>query len=26
LGIVDIGLGFWEALHFKLAVSQLSQK
>lgn len=26
LGIVDIGLGFWEMMHFKLAVSQLSQK
>jgi hypothetical protein len=26
LGIVDIGLGFWEAMHFKVAVAQLSQK
>jgi hypothetical protein len=26
LGIVDIGLGFWEAMHFRVAVAQLSQK
>jgi hypothetical protein len=26
LGIVDIGLGVWEAMHFKFAVSQLNQK
>jgi hypothetical protein len=26
LGLVDIGLGVWEAMHFKLAVSQLNQK
>ena len=26
LGIVDIGLGVWEAMHFNLAVSQLNQK
>jgi hypothetical protein len=26
LGVIDIGLGFWEALHFKLSVAQLDQK
>ena len=26
LGIVDVGLGLWEALHFKLAVAQLDHK
>lgn len=26
LGLVDIGLGFWEAMHFKLAVAYLDQK
>lgn len=26
LGIVDVGLGLWEVMHFKVAVAQLSQK
>ena len=26
LGIVDIGLGLWEAMHFRLAVAELSQR
>ena len=26
LGIVDIGLGLWEALHFRILVAQLGQK
>jgi hypothetical protein len=26
LGIVDIGLGLWEATHFRVAVAELSQK
>ena len=26
LGLVDIGLGLWEAMHFKLAVAYLGQK
>jgi hypothetical protein len=26
LGIVDVGLGLWEAMHFKLAVAQLDHR
>ncbi|PYV45346.1 MAG: hypothetical protein DMG06_02760 [Acidobacteria bacterium] len=26
LGIVDIGLGLWEVMHFRMAVSQLNHK
>ncbi len=26
LGIVDIGLGLWEAMHFRLTVAQLNGK
>jgi hypothetical protein len=26
LGLVDIGLGFWEAMHFSLTVALLDQK
>lgn len=26
LGIVDIGLGLWEASHFRVAVAELSQR
>jgi hypothetical protein len=26
LGIVDIALGLWEAMHFRVAVAELSQK
>lgn len=26
LGVIDIGLGFWEAMHFKLSVTLLDEK